>query len=179
MTTSVPDRYDAVAKTLHWVMAAVIMALWVVGHVIDALPKGPLRSDVIGVHKAVGVLTLVLFVARLAWRLTRPQPPLPDGMPAAERLLAAAGHVALYALMVLLPLGGILMSQSGGREVSVFGLVLPQLVAKNDGLKEIFKGGHVALGWALAVILLGHIAAALRHRFILRDQVMDRMMPGR
>ncbi len=179
MTVAVPARYDAVARTLHWVMAAAIMALWVVGHMIDALPKGPVRSEVIGLHKAIGVVLLVLAVARLAWRLARPQPPLPASMPAMERLMASAGHFALYSLMVLIPVDGVLMSQSGGREVSVFGLVLPSLVGKNDALREIFKGGHEVLGWVLAAVLVGHVAAALRHRFILRDEVMDRMLPGR
>lgn len=179
MTAAVPVRYDAVARALHWVMAAAIMALWVVGHMIDALPKGPVRSEVIGLHKAIGVVLLVLAMARLAWRMIRPQPPLPESMPAAERLMASAGHLALYLLMVLIPLDGILLSQSAGREVSVFGLVLPALVGKDDALKEMFKGGHVALGWVLAAVLVGHVAAALRHRFILKDEVMARMLPGR
>ncbi|BAE52526.1 cytochrome b [Paramagnetospirillum magneticum] len=179
MNTAVPARYDTVARTLHWVMAAAILALWVVGHMIDALPKGPVRSEVIGLHKAIGVVMLVMAVARLAWRLIRPQPPLPSSMSPGEQLLAKAGHVALYLLMLLIPMDGVLMSQSGGREVSVFGLVLPALVAKDDALKAIFKEGHEVLGWVLAAILIGHVAAALRHRFILRDDVMARMLPGK
>jgi cytochrome b561 len=176
MTLAVPGRYDAVARILHWVMAAAILALWVVGHMIDAVPKGPVRTEMIGLHKAIGVVLLVMAVARLAWRLIRPQPPLPESMPVGEQLMAAAGHVALYGLMVLIPLDGILMSQSGGREVSVFGLVLPALVGKDDALKTVFKGGHEVLGWVLAVVLVGHVAAALRHRFVLKDGVMDRML---
>lgn len=179
MTEAVPARYDTVARILHWVMAAAILALWVIGHMIDALPKGPVRSEVIGLHKAIGVILLVMAVARLAWRLARPQPALPASMPAIERLMASAGHVGLYLLMVLIPLDGILLSQSAGREVSVFGLVLPALVGKDDALKEMLKGGHVALGWILAVVLAGHVAAALRHRFILKDDIMARMLPGR
>ena len=179
MTRAFPDHYDTVARILHWVMAAAILALWVVGHMIDALPKGPVRSEVIGLHKAIGVVMLVMAVGRLAWRLTRPQPALPESMPALERLLAHAGHVALYGLMLIMPLDGILMSQSAGREVSVFGLVLPSLVAKSDALRDIFKGGHEVLGWVLAVVLIGHVAAALRHRFILKDDIMARMLPGR
>ncbi|ARJ67091.1 cytochrome B [Magnetospirillum sp. ME-1] len=179
MTGTASARYDAVARILHWVMAAAILALWVIGHMIDVLPKGPVRSEVIGLHKAIGVILLVMAVARLAWRLTRPQPPLPATMPAVERLMASAGHVGLYVLMVLIPLDGILLSQSAGREVSVFGLVLPVLVGKDDALKGMLKGGHVALGWILAVVLAGHVAAALRHRFILKDDIMARMLPGR
>ncbi|MBI3447020.1 MAG: cytochrome b [Magnetospirillum sp.] len=179
MTRAHSDRYDVVARILHWGMAAGILALWVVGHMIDAIPKGPARTEVVGLHKAIGVIMLVLAVGRLAWRLTRPAPPLPLSMPPLERLVAHAGHVALYGLMLLIPVDGILMSQSSGRDVSVFGLVLPVLVAKNDALKEIFKGGHEMLGWVLAALLIGHIAAALRHRFLLKDDIMARMLPGR
>ena len=179
MSVTVPARYDSVARVLHWVMAAAILALWVIGHMIDALPKGPVRSEVIGLHKAIGVVLLVMAVARLAWRLVRPQPSLPESMPAMERLMAAAGHVALYGLMVLIPLDGILLSQSAGRDVSVFGMMLPALIGKDDAMKEIFKGGHVALGWILALVLAGHVAAALRHRYILKDDIMSRMLPGR
>ena len=178
MSSSVVERYDPVAKTLHWGMAAAIMALWVVGHMIDALPKGSMRSEVIGLHKGIGVILLVLAVGRLAWRLARPQPALPANMPPMEQLLAKLGHVALYALMIAIPLDGILMSQSGGREVAVFGLSLPVLVAKNDGLREIFKEGHEVLGWVLALVLAGHVAAALRHHLIVKDDVLRRMLPG-
>lgn len=179
MTIAVPQRYDAVARILHWLMAAAIIALWVVGHMIDALPKGPVRSEVVGLHKGIGVVLLVMAVARLGWRFSRPQPPLPASMPPLERLAAAAGHLALYALMLLIPVDGILMSQSAGYPVSVFGLTLPSLVGKDQALREIFKTGHWLLGWVLALVLVGHVAAALRHRFILKDEVMDRMLPGR
>lgn len=179
MSNSAAERYDPVAKTLHWGMAAAIMALWVVGHMVDALPKGTMRSEVIGLHKGIGVIILVLAVGRLAWRLARPQPALPSHMPPLEQLLAKLGHVALYALMIAIPLDGILMSQSGGREVAVFGLGLPVLVAKNDGLRTIFKEGHELLGWALALVLAGHVAAALRHHLIVKDDVLRRMLPGK
>ena len=179
MTTATAERYDPVARTLHWGMAAAIMALWVVGHMIDALPKGAIRSEVIGLHKGIGVMILVLALGRLAWRVARPQPALPSHMPPMEQILAKLGHVALYALMVAIPADGILMSQSAGRDVVVFGLTLPVMVAKNDGLRDVLKSGHGLMGWALALILAGHVVAALRHHLILKDEVMRRMLPGR
>ncbi len=175
---TVSERYDPVARALHWGMAATIMALWVVGHMIDALPKGTMRSEVIGLHKAIGVIMLVLAVGRLAWRVARPQPPLPATMPAGEQRLAKLGHMALYALMLAIPVDGILMSQSGGREVAVFGLTLPVMVAKDEALRDLFRAGHGALGWVLAVVLVGHVLAALRHHLILKDEVLRRMLPG-
>lgn len=179
MTPNAPERYDPVARTLHWGMAAAIMAIWVVGHMIDALPKGPIRTEVVGLHKSIGVIMLVLVLGRLAWRVARPQPPLPTTMPMREQLLAKLGHVTLYILMLAIPTDGILMSQSGGREVAVFGLALPVMVAKNDGLRDAFKAGHGLLGWALALVLAGHVVAVLRHHLILKDEILHRMLPGR
>ncbi|CAA7612330.1 Cytochrome B561 [Candidatus Terasakiella magnetica] len=173
------DSYDSVAKALHWIMAAVIIILWVVGHLIDAIPKGDFRSNIIGMHKAFGVVIAILAVARLTWRSTRPTPALPATMPPMEQFLAKLGHVALYVLMLAIPLDGVLLSQSGGRAVSVFGLVLPTIVEKSDALKSVFKQGHEVMGWMLALLLVAHVAAALRHHIILKDDILRRMMPGR
>ena len=177
MTTSASEGYDPIARTLHWGMAAAIMALWVVGHMMDALPKGAMRSEVIGLHKAIGTIVLLLAVGRLGWRFARPQPSLPATMPAAEQMLAKLGHLALYALMLAIPLDGILMSQSGGHDVVVFGATLPTIIARNDAWRDLFITGHDALGWVLAAVLTGHVLAALRHHLILKDQVLRRMLP--
>lgn len=172
-------RYDGVAKLLHWVMAAAIIALWAVGILMEDLPKGPLRSEVFGLHKAVGVVLLVLALARIGWRLAHPAPRLPATLSLGERSLAKIGHLGLYALMVAMPVDGILLSQSGGRAVSVFGLVLPTVVAKNEALKELFEAGHAVMAWVLVALVVGHVAAALRHHFLLGDQVLRRMLPAR
>lgn len=176
---STPAHYDPVAKSLHWLMAFLIIGLWCVGLSLDELPKGDLRTQIIGMHKAFGVVVLALAVLRLAWRATHPAPALPDHMPGWEQLGAKLGHLALYALMIAIPVDGILMSQSGGRAVSVFGWVLPTFVEKNEQMKEFFGEGHELLAWVLAVVLLAHVAAALRHHVVLKDDVLRRMLPNR
>lgn len=174
---STPACYDPVAKGLHWLMALLVIGLWSVGLVMDDLPKGDVRSQVIGLHKAMGVVVLVLAMARLGWRLGHPAPELPATMPALERLAAKLGHWALYGLMIALPVDGILLSQAGGRVVNVFGVVLPTVLDKNEALKEIFETAHEAMGWLLAVVIAVHVAAALRHHFMLKDDVLTRMLP--
>ncbi|KAF0224437.1 MAG: cytochrome [Rhodospirillaceae bacterium] len=175
---NIPSRYDALAMSLHWIMALLIIGLWCLGLVLEDLPKGDLRGQMFGLHKAFGTIVLILAATRLTWRLTHSAPPLPDGMPGLERLAAKAGHAALYLLMIALPLDGILMSQTGGREVSVFGWVAPTLMGKNDFWHEVFEDGHGLLAWALAAILVGHVLAALRHHFVVKDDVLARMLPG-
>lgn len=176
MNTS--PRYDSLAMVLHWLMALMLVGLFVLGLVLEDLPKGDLRAQMFGIHKAFGALVLILAVARLAWRFTHPAPTLPDSMPAREVTLARLGHVALYALMLAVPLSGIVMSQAGDREVSMFGLVLPTLVQPNHDLKEVFEEVHGFLAWSLGVVVAGHVLATLRHRFLLKDDVLARMLPG-
>ena len=173
------SRYDPVAKNLHWLMAALIIGLWGVGLGMEELPKGDLRSQIIGWHKALGVVVLALVIVRLAWRATHSAPPLPATMPAWEQLGAKLGHLALYGLMIAIPAAGILMSQSAGRDVNVFGWILPTLVEKSDDLKEVFGEAHETLAWLLAVVLVVHVVAALRHHFMLKDDVLSRMLPRR
>ncbi|MBC7905582.1 MAG: cytochrome b [Rhodospirillaceae bacterium] len=174
-----PTSYNPVAKGLHWLMALLIIGLWSVGMVMEDMPKGDFRSQVIGLHKAIGVIVLLLTMIRLTWRLTNPAPELPATMPALERLGAKLGHLALYTLMIVMPIDGILMTQAKGRVVDVFGFVLPTLVEKNDELKHLFSEGHEAMGLALAVVLVVHVAAAIRHHVLLKDDVLKRMLPGR
>lgn len=176
---SAPTQYDSIAKSLHWLMAVLIIGLWCVGLTMEELPKGDLRSQIIGLHKAFGVVVLMLVVVRLAWRATHVAPELPSTMPKLEQLGAKLGHLALYALMIALPIDGILMSQSGGRAVNVFGLVLPTMVEKNEQMKEFYGEGHEVLAWVLAVVLVVHVAAAIRHHVMLKDDVLRRMLPNR
>lgn len=176
---SSPLVYDPVAKTFHWLTAVLIIALWCVGLSLDALPKGDLRGQIIGLHKAFGVVVLALTVLRLAWRTTHTAPALPAAMPGWEQLGAKLGHLALYGLMLAFPVSGILMSQSGGRDVNVFGLILPTLVEKNEEMKHLFGETHESLAWLLAAVLVVHVAAALRHHVVLKDDVLRRMLPGR
>ncbi|CAA7614740.1 cytochrome b [Magnetospirillum sp. UT-4] len=176
---TMPARYPAAIIALHWLMAALIIVLWAVGLVMEELPKGDLRGQVFGMHKAFGVVVLALLAVRLSWRAATTAPELPGSMPPLEQAMARLGHLGLYVLMVALPVSGILMSQSGGRPVSVFGPVLPTLVAKDDALHEVFEAAHAIGGWLLAAVLVAHVVAALRHRFILRDDIMQRMLPER
>jgi cytochrome b561 len=146
---------------------------------MEDMPKGDLRSQIIGMHKAFGVIVVVLAVVRLAWRATHAAPALPSAMPGWEQLGAKLGHLALYGLMFALPIDGILMSQAGGRDVNVFGFVLPTLVQKNDELKHFFGEGHELMAWVLAAVLVVHVVAAVRHHVVLKDDVLRRMLPGR
>ena len=167
-------RYDAVARGLHWAMAVLIIANLASGFLNDAL-EGIVR--VIPVHKSIGLTVLVLSLVRLGWRFAGHRPPLPAAMPAWERAAAQATHAAFYVLMIALPLSGWIFSSAGRYPLDWFGLFpVPKFaVTKADAIYAVMHDGHEAMGVIAALLIALHVGAALRHHFVLRDQVLRRM----
>lgn len=177
---SAAKRYDAVAATLHWVMAAAIIGLLVMGFVMTNLqPGSPSQFRLYQLHKSVGAVVFVLALVRLVRRLGHRPPALPESMTGVERLAVHAGHWGLYALMFGLPLAGWAVVSTSPYNIPtvLFGLVgLPHLPLPRE-LNGAAKAAHLAGAWVLIVLVLGHAGAALRHHFILRDDVLLRMIP--
>lgn len=190
MTSPRTQHYSAVAMTLHWAMAAAIIALLAAGlWMTDAIRQPETKNVAFRVyqwHKSLGLIVLVLTFLRIGWRLANPPPPLPDGMTGFERLAAHVTHVAFYALMLAIPLAGWAMVSASpfGLPTIVFGLFewphIPMLAGLEDKkpYEAIFKSAHEFMAWGLLALLVLHVAAALKHHFINRDTVLARMLPG-
>ena len=175
-TTFTP--YTAVAKGLHWLMALLILGLLVLGMYMHDLPLSPQKLALYSWHKWAGVTAFVLVWLRLAWRVTHRPPALPEGMAPLMRLAAHAGHAALYGLMVVIPLSGWLMSSAKGFQTVWFGVLpIPDLVGKDKELGDLLQQVHQALNLLLMLTLTGHVAAALWHHFVLKDDTLRRMHP--
>ena len=172
-------QYSPTARTLHWVMFVLIATSFGVGFWMAGLPIGPQRFRAVPWHKAVGIAIFALVVVRLLWRWRHPAPPLPASMPAWERLAAHASHWLLYLFMFAVPLSGFLMSSALGFSTVVFGVRLPDLLERNRELGETLKTVHFFLNKTLLALIALHIAAALKHYFIDRDDVLQRMLPWR
>jgi cytochrome b561 len=126
------------------------------------------------------VSAFLLVFARLAWRAMHRPPQLPAAMGPAARLLAQAGHGAIYLLLIAIPLSGWLMSSAKGFQTVYFGVLpIPDLIGRNKELGETLLHLHQALNVLLAVLVAGHSAAALKHHFIDHDDVLARMLPRR
>lgn len=180
MAQPTPTRYDLPMQVLHWGIALLVVAAFVIVQLVDDMPRGPERVAMMDLHKSIGVTVLALVVARLVWRSIRPQPGLPQGTSPLLGLAAKAGHGGLYLLMVLVPLIGIVMSQLDGRPVSVFGLfTLPTLLAPDKNLGELLEGVHEVAGNLILILSGLHAVAALYHQYILKDHVLERMLPWR
>ncbi|WP_159976958.1 MULTISPECIES: cytochrome b [unclassified Novosphingobium] len=169
------NRYNAGARMLHWAIAVLILANLATGLLHDAL-EGVVA--VMPVHKAVGLTVLVLSLARLGWRMCWKAPAYPGSMSGTEIAAAHILHALLYVLMIAMPLSGWIMSSAGKYPLSWFGLFdWPKLaVTKGSTLYEIGHSFHGIGGWTLLALVLGHVAAALRHQFLLRDAVLRRML---
>ena len=168
--------YTPVAKSLHWLMALLILGLLALGTYMSELPLSPQKLELYAWHKWTGVTVFLLVWLRLAWRVAHRPPGLPASLSPRMRLVAHAGHAALYVLMVLIPLSGWLMSSAKGFQTVWFGVLpIPDLIGKDRLLGEILQQVHEALSSLLMLTLAGHVAAALWHHFVLKDDTLRRM----
>ncbi|WP_374315475.1 cytochrome b [Aquabacterium sp.] len=184
MTLPTTSRYSGVAMALHWLLAVLIIGAFAVGVYQDDLPLSPTRIKLINWHKWAGVTILALSVLRLIWRVTHRPPALPQvietAMPGWQRVAYHATHHLLYVLFFAVPLAGWAYSSAHGYPIVLFGVLpLPDLVAPNPQLADTIKPLHGLLAFGLIGLVALHIAAALKHQFIDRDGLLDRMRPGR
>lgn len=172
-------KWGWVAQLLHWLTFLLIVGAWFAVEQRELFPKGsPERGAWMDLHKALGLSVFFLFWLRLGWRLSGPAPS-PVITHVWQHRASVAVHWALYAVLLLMPLSGLLMSQFGGRPVSWFGLFeIPVLVSENKELASQIKEMHTDVWWPLLCVLVAlHAAAALWHQFIVGDGTLRRMLP--
>lgn len=170
-------RYNAVAIVLHWLVAALVFALFALGlYMVDLTYYDPWYRSAPELHKGVGVAVFALVLFRLAWRWKRGVPKPATG-PRWQRRAASVMHGLLYALLVAVPVSGYFISTADGRPLEVFGLfAIPSLVSSVDNLEDVAGAIHQFLAYALTGLAAGHAAAALKHHFIAKDDTLRSMM---
>jgi len=177
-------RYPRRVRWLHWTMAVIIVGMLAVGftmvHLID--DAVPIKfAWLYPYHKSFGMLILLLALVRLVARQSARLPGLPRSLPPWERRLAKVAHVALYSLMILVPLMGYSLSSSFTQSDGVyfFGVNLPELLPKNDARFAVFDRLHAIFAYTLLALIILHVLGALKHRFLDRDKdndVLKRML---
>ncbi|HEX7890686.1 MAG TPA: cytochrome b [Ramlibacter sp.] len=182
LLANTPGRYGALAILLHWGMAGLLLVLVALGLYMGSLPDtgfDRVKITLILVHKALGLLALWIVLLRLAWRVGNVLPRLVEGTPMWQQVAARFVHLCLYALMLALPLTGWLMSSAGGYPVSFFGwFELPDFVPRNEAMFRIWINVHHWLAYALMLLVALHMAAALQHHWVDRDDTLLRMWHG-
>ena len=172
------NSWGALSKALHWLIVLLIINQWVIAERADALPLGLAKLQVLAWHKSFGITILGLAVIRLLWRWMNPTPDLRAETKPWERVLAKLTHVLLYALIFAMPLTGWMMSSAKNFPVSWFRLFqLPDLVQPDEAMFHRMQDLHHLLFKILVGVALLHIAGALKHHFVDRNDVLKRMLP--
>ena len=178
-TPHTAPRYTTTAIALHWLLALLILGSLAVGLTMTSMPFSPLRLKLYNWHKWAGVTILLLSALRLLWRLAH-RPPADLPMPAWQARAAHWAHRALYVLFFAVPLAGWAYSSAAGFPIVLFGaLPLPDFMPVSRELAAALKPVHATLAWALGAVVALHVAGALKHQFINRDGLLQRMLPRR
>jgi cytochrome b561 len=176
--------YSLMAVLLHWLLGIALIAMFAVGYYMEDLPVSPERLKLFNWHKWAGICILTLSAWRLVWRLTHRPPPLSadiqQDMPAWQHHAHYLTQYSMYALFFIVPLAGWAYSSAAGFPVVVFGVLpLPDFVPANEALAESIKPLHEYTAMALALLIMLHVAAALKHQWWDKHDLLQRMWPRR
>ncbi|MCB1537748.1 MAG: YceI family protein [Rhodospirillales bacterium] len=173
------DKYGAVARILHWLIAALVVAMLLMGVVMEDL-SGPTKFEVMSLHKATGITILALMLVRLGWRLINHGMPMQNPAHAKwERMLSTAVHWALYVLLIAMPLSGWILVDAANSTINWYGFFpLPHIVGPDKELRHLMAETHETIATLIWITLGLHVAGALKHHFIDKDATMRRMLPA-
>lgn len=169
---STQDKWSLSSRIFHWGSVLLLVVTWL----MIFLRESGEGYTFINLHKAFGVSLLFWMLARLCNRFVT-KAPAPVRMPSWQKGISHFTHFALYVLLLAMPIVGILMSMYGGHGISMFGLFeIPSLVETNRSHARFFNDIHVDIIWPLILLFTGiHIAAALYHQFVQKDDLINRM----
>lgn len=169
------NRFGVMTIFLHWLMALLIIAILIAGIYMTRIPISGLKLKLFRWHKEFGMLVLMLVIFRFYWRVSNPRPELP--LLWWEKYSALSVHWAFYGFMFILPITGWLLSSAAGIPVSFFGwFTFPDLVSPNEELRLLLTEIHMWLSYVLIAVICLHAAAALKHYFINKDEILQRML---
>jgi cytochrome b561 len=171
--------YTVTARVLHWLTAVLVLIQIPLGLAIVNVELGAWKDPLYNAHKSIGAILIPIVLVRLIYRLTHPPLPLPPDIPPIQRFAAEALHWTLYTLLIVQGLVGWIATSAYPAPIPVFGLFeMPAIWGEDRALAEKLYLVHRFVGIGLAVLLVGHIGAALQHHFIRRDRVLMRMVTG-
>src|SRR4051812_44026828 len=173
------ETYGPMAQAVHWAVAALAFVVVGLGWAMLGSPRGAdSRELLLFLHRSVGLLILVVMMFRVVWRLTHPPPPLPADFPRIEAVAAHADHALLYVVFLVMPLTGFLNAAGAGHPVSFFGLfAIPPFLPEDPLLAQVAVAVHLAGQFVVYALVVIHVVAALTHRFVRRNRILDRMLP--
>jgi cytochrome b561 len=173
------ERYGSLSAGLHWFMLLLLAAVYATIELRGIFPKGSAENDAMKTcHFTLGLTVLTLTVLRLIARFMAPTPRIAPPLPLWQTRLAGVVHIALYVLMIGLPIAGWLILSAADKPVPFYGMQLPMLLDANKELAKQIKEVHETVATAGYFLIGLHAAAALYHHYIMRDNTLLRMLPS-
>jgi len=169
-------QFTLFSRLLHWTMAAMIIAMLFIGvAMVGSLSN---YHRLVSIHRPLGIAILVLVIVRYINRRINPPPPFLENMPHAERVVATISEMAMYAMMLAMPLIGWGMLSAARYPIVLYGpLHLPPILPHNPTLYVILRKLHTIVAYLFFFTFVAHFSAMLFHTLILRDHILDRMVP--
>jgi cytochrome b561 len=176
--TKNPGQFALLSRVLHWLMAALLLAMLFIGVAMIASLGNYHR--LVTIHRPLGISILILAAIRLVTRMLTQLPPFPPSIAQSERFVAMLSERLLYTLFFALPLVGWAMLSAGHYPIVMFGAVhLPPILPARPGLYATLRKTHIVLAYLLFMTFLAHACAVLFHTLVLRDGLLNRMVPWR
>lgn len=172
-------HYSSGSRFFHWLIALLVLGMLAVGFFLDEIPD-QFAATAYMVHKSLGLSILLLVILRIIWLIKSGRPPLPENVPLWEKLLSRLVQYSMYLFLILMPLSGWIMSVAADRTPSYFGFFNVPFpgVTPDKSLSDLMFEFHETIAWILIVLIVLHVAGALKHHFIDRDDVLRKMLPG-
>jgi len=174
------QRYGTVSVALHWLMFALIVAVYACIELREFYPKGSdPRIALKNWHFTLGLTVFALVWLRLVLRVLQPTPAIEPPPVGWQRFLASAMHVVLYVFMIGMPIAGWMILSAEGEAIPFYGIDLPALIGQNEATAEWIEEIHTTAGTAGYALIGLHAAAGLYHHYVRRDNTLARILPGR
>ncbi|WP_040890317.1 cytochrome b [Vibrio ezurae] len=174
--SSEPKKLSHITILMHWLTGLAFMGVFIVGLILAEMERGPDKSMLMGYHKSIGALILIVAALRIVWRLKEGKLPSLGNSPQWQEKIAHAVHGILMLATIAMPISGIVMSAAGGRAVDIFGW---EIISKGEKIEWLQQIGstihHSAVNIIIAVFVL-HVVGAIKHHVIDKDRTITRML---
>lgn len=174
------DRYSGISKFLHWSIAILVAIQVLVTIVAESVDDRMLRGEFYTLHNSIGLIILLFMLLFFMWSAINTKPKWSMMMPKWERWTARYIQIFLYVLLIAMPFSGWVMSTASGHPPVFFWLFkFPTPgVGRDPILSEVARNTHIMLAWIVGLLIIAHILSILKHHYMTKDNLLNRMMPG-